>query len=85
MKTFLIYLPFLLSFFIGYLTIHFLLRKESASQFLIEIFLSLGLGLGISANIVLLNDLPPLKMNPNRMINHNPFHLGLMSSTNPKE
>lgn len=55
MKTFLIYLPFAISFLIGYFILHILFRKEKKVYWPVFITLAFGLGLGVSAVITLLS------------------------------
>ena len=51
MSTLLIYLPFIISFLIGYLLLGIMLPKEKKLPTSLQLFLAGGLGLGISAHI----------------------------------
>ncbi len=51
MKIALAFLPFIISWFIGYLLTLRLLKQDPQSSFLVSFFLAAGLGLGISSEI----------------------------------
>jgi len=50
-----IYSPFVISFLLGYLALHLFFRQEDKPDFLLKVFLGIGLGLGISSFITFLS------------------------------
>jgi len=64
MKTFLIYLPYVISFLIGYFLLHLLFRKEEKLYWPIFITLAFGFGLGLSSIITFLSFVIFNQLNP---------------------